>query len=92
MQREHAEEVALMALAFVAGSDDLGPVFLGATGASAEDLRQRTAEPDLLAAVLDFLAMNDAWVIEFCDAAGLDYALPMAARTALSGGAETHWT
>jgi hypothetical protein len=36
--------------------------------------------------VLDFLLMDDAWVVAFCDAAGLPYEAPMRARAALPGG------
>lgn len=91
--RNEAETLALKALAWLAGQDDLLPVFMGATGASAADLKTRAAEPEFLASVLDFLVMDDAWVIGFCDAAGIgDYTVPMQARAALPGGAQVHWT
>jgi hypothetical protein len=92
MSPEAAETLALEALAWLAGNDDLWPVFLGATGAAAGDLRDRAADPAFLAAVLDFLTMDDAWVIAFCDAAGRPYDAPLAARGALPGGALPHWT
>ncbi|MBC7165080.1 MAG: DUF3572 domain-containing protein [Roseovarius sp.] len=92
MQRETAETVALQALGWLAGNEDLWPVFLGATGASEADLRARAAEADLLGAVLDFVMMDDAWVVAFCDARGHGYDVPMRARAALPGGQEMHWT
>lgn len=92
MERENAETVALRALGWLAGNDELLPVFLGATGASEADLRARAAEPEFLASVLDFLAMDDAWIAGFCEAEGLDYALPMRARAALPGGEVPDWT
>ncbi|MGR3760200.1 DUF3572 domain-containing protein [Roseobacteraceae bacterium NS-SX3] len=89
---EAAETLALQALAWLAGNDELLPVFLGATGASEADLRARAAEPEFLGSVLDFLTMDDAWVIAFCDSAGLSYEAPMHARMALPGGAQVNWT
>ena len=67
LSREAAETVAMQALAWLAGNDELLPVYLGATGASEMDLRARVAEPEFLLSVLDFLMMDDAWVIAFCD-------------------------
>lgn len=92
MQQDRAETVAVQALGWLAGNDDLLPVFLNATGASADDLRAQAAEPEFLGSVLDFLMMDDAWVIAFCDAAGLPYNVPMQARQLLPGGAQVHWT
>lgn len=90
--QESAETLALQALAWLAGHEDLLPVFLNATGASESDLRRRAAEPDFLGAVLDFLMMDDAWVIGFCDHAALPYERIMEARAALPGGEQVHWT
>ena len=90
--RDAAEIVALQALAWLAGTDELLPVFLGSTGASPGDLRSQAGDPGFLAAVLDFLLMDDAWVIAFCDAAGLPYTAPMQARQGLPGGGAVHWT
>jgi hypothetical protein len=92
MKREMAETLALTALGWLAGNDELLPVFLGATGATEDDLRAGAADPAFLGAVLDFLTMNDAWVMAFCDDAGLGYDLPMTARQALPGGGQVHWT
>ena len=92
MTPEAAQTVALKALAWLAGEEEILPVFLGATGASAQDLRARAEDPEFLGALLDFLTMDDAWVMAFCDAAGLPYEAPLAARQALPGGALPHWT
>lgn len=89
---ERAEFVALSALGWIAAQEDLLPVFMGATGAGMDDLRQRASEPEFLASVLDFLLMDDAWIVGFCDAAGLAYDDPAAARQALPGGAQVNWT
>jgi hypothetical protein len=89
---EAAETLALRALAWIAAQDDLLPVFLSATGAGEADLRARAGDPDFLAAVLDFLVMDDAWVIGFCEAQGIGHDMPMRARAALPGGETVHWT
>jgi len=87
-----AETLALQALAWLVGNEELLPVFLGASGASEADLRSQAADPEFLGSVLDFLMMNDAWVISFCDAQGLAYESPMQARMSLPGGAQVNWT
>ena len=92
LSADAAETLALQALAWLVGNDDLLPVFLGATGAGQDELRERAAEPEFLGAVLDFLMMDDAWVTGFCDAVGLPYDHPMQARAVLPGGAQMHWT
>ncbi|WP_454275208.1 DUF3572 domain-containing protein [Roseovarius sp. MBR-154] len=92
MQQESAETIALQALGWLAGNEELLPVFLGATGASEADMRSRATEPEFLGAVLDFLMMDDAWVVGFCDSQGLSYETPMMARAALPGGARMSWT
>ena len=91
-RQESAETLALRALGWLAGNEEILPVFLGATGASLADLARGAARPDFLGSVLDFLLMDDAWVIGFCESAGYEYTVPMAARQALPGGAQTHWT
>lgn len=91
MTAETGETVALQALGWIAASNELLPVFLGATGAGLTELRARAAEPEFLGAVLDFLLMDDAWIAGFCDAAGLPYEMPRAARAALPGAAAADW-
>ncbi|APG46255.1 DUF3572 domain-containing protein [Phaeobacter porticola] len=87
-----AETLGLKALAWLAGNDELLPVFLGSTGASEADLRAQASDPAFLGSVLDFLTMDDAWVMQFCDSLGISYEQPMHARMALPGGAQVHWT
>ncbi|MBN2905807.1 MAG: DUF3572 domain-containing protein [Rhodobacteraceae bacterium] len=90
--RESADVVAIRALGWLVGNDELLPVFLGATGASEADLRSRADDPVFLASVLDFLLMDDAWVIAFCTGANLPGEALMQARAGLPGGADPHWT
>ncbi len=87
-----AETLALNALTWLVGQEDLLPVFMGATGSDQDDLRAGAANPEFLSSILDFLLMDDAWVIRFCDAHNLGYELPMQARYQLPGGAPVNWT
>jgi hypothetical protein len=91
-QQEAAETLALKALGWLAGQEDLLGTFLGASGLSRDEIALRAAEPEFLGALLDFLLMDDAWVKQFCDAEGLGYDAPMQARRALPGGEEINWT
>lgn len=89
---EFAETVAVMALGWLAGNDELLPVFLGTTGTSLSEMRERADDPAFLRGILDFVLMDDEWVRAFCESAGLDYDAPMRARQSLPGGAEPNWT
>ncbi|MCE0507007.1 DUF3572 domain-containing protein [Roseivivax sp. GX 12232] len=90
--RDNAELVGLRAVGWLAGNDDLLPVFLGATGADERQFREHHADPDFQGSVLDFILMDDAWISAFCEETGLDYSAPMEARAALPGGEAVHWT
>lgn len=92
MSPDTAEKIALGALGWLAADSELCGVFLGSTGASAEDLRAQASDPAFLASVLDFILMDDAWVMGFCDAQGLPYDQPMRARASLPGAEQVHWT
>ncbi len=92
LTQQSAEILALEALSWLVGNDELLPVFLGSTGTSEADIRQNAKNTEFLASVLDFLLMDDAWIMAFCEAS--DYApdYPMRARAALPGGAQVNWT
>ena len=92
MEHEQAQIIALKALGWLAGNDELCPIFLGASGGSVDDLRDRAADPAFQAAVLDFITMDDAWVIAFCDANELKYDQPLRAKYALPESENVHWT
>ncbi len=92
MREEAAREVAGEVLVWLATHEDLLPVFMNSSGNTAESIRHGAERDDFLASVLDFLLMDDAWIVAFCDANGRKYAEPAAARGALPGGAEVHWT
>lgn len=92
LSADAAETIALKALEWLLGKEELLGVFMGSTGAAADDLRQGAARPDFLGSVLDFVLMDDAWVVEFCDTCGIGYDQVMPARAALPGGDQVHWT
>lgn len=91
-KQEMAETVALRALEWLVGNDELLPVFMGSTGAGIDDLKAGASDADFLGSVLDFLLMDDAWVVSFCDAHTMPYDQLMQARAALPGGQAVHWT
>jgi len=92
MQQDWAEIGAMRALAWLAAQEDLVGVFLGYTGTSLEDLRARAAEPEFLASVLDFVLMDDAWVIACADALEVAPGRLIEMRQALPGGGLPNWT
>ncbi|QFT96708.1 hypothetical protein FIU85_05295 [Roseovarius sp. THAF8] len=91
-QREAAETIALKALTWIAGHENLLDVFMGAAGAGRDDLLTGAQDPDFLASLLDFLLMDDAWIMEFSEAANVPPEAVVEARAALPGGVQTHWT
>ena len=90
--QESAEILALRCLGWLAGNEDLLPVFLGATGASVDDMRERAQDPEFLGSLLDFVMLNDAWVMAFCEANAIPNEHIKQARAALPGGQEMNWT
>ncbi|WP_420397445.1 DUF3572 domain-containing protein [Nioella sp.] len=92
MNATRAEEVALLALGWLVSNDDLLPVFQGASGVSADDLRAGAQDPAFLASVLDFLLMDDAWVIAVCDHLVVPYETLYQVRQMLPGGDLPNWT
>lgn len=84
--------MALRAVEFLAGSEDLLGVFLGSTGQDRDALAVQLAEPEFQAAVLDFLLMDDAWVLDFAAFAEVSPEQVLQARAALPGGGVPHWT
>ena len=71
---DSAEVLALEALSWLVGHDELLPIFLGSSGAGEDDIRARAKDPEFLASVLDFLLMDDGWITEFCQSANYEFA------------------
>jgi hypothetical protein len=87
MQSSAAETLALKALAHIATEPDVLSRFLASSGLEPKDLRSRVTDPELLAAVVDFVLSEDALTQSFTAAEGLDATALHLARRALPGGA-----
>lgn len=92
MTPERAEHIAISALTWLVSKEDLLSLFLGSSGANAEDIVAQAENPAFLGSVLDFVTMDDAWIIEFCDANVVKYKEPLMARYSLPGAEVVHWT
>lgn len=92
MSQVAAETLGLQALTWLVAQDDLLPVFLGSTGAGLEDLHAGVTDPAMQGAVLDFILMDDAWVMQVSEHLGVPYHSIAEARAALPGGGQVHWT
>ena len=92
MNASDAEIEGLAILSWLAGQDELFPVFLGATGASEADLRGRAGDPEFLASVVDFVLMDDAWVLAWAEASGQAPDNLVRLRAKLPGGDLPNWT
>lgn len=92
MSPEAAETLGLQALAWMIGEDDIRDAFLGASGASQDELRAAVQDPSVLGQILEFICNDDQWVMAFCDSVDAKYTDPMIARQVLPGGQQVHWT
>lgn len=90
--REAAEVLALRVLGWLASNDELFPIFQGSSGVSEANVRAGAEDPAFLGAVLDFVLLDDAWVVMCCDDLACDYDALKQARVALPGGEEVNWT
>lgn len=92
MNVSHAQTLALEALAWVLGQEDLLDSFLSTTGAYPKDLAELASQPLFLGAVLDFVMEEDQRVIAFCTAQNHPLTIVQTARAALPGAQYMHWT
>ena len=92
MDREIAETKALEVLTWILSEDDLIQVFMGATGASQNDLRSNTLSHEFLISILDFVLMDDRWVISCSKFLNIDPSQIQLIRMSLDGGQEVTWT
>ena len=92
MDREIAETKALEVLTWVLSEDDLIQVFMGTTGASKNDLRSNTLSHEFLISILDFVLMDDRWVISCSKFLNIDPSQIQLIRMSLDGGQEVTWT
>ena len=92
MNKEIAETRALEVLTWVLSEDDLIKVFMGTTGASQGDLRLNTLNHDFLISILDFVLMDDSWVISCSKFMNIDPFQIKIIKMSLDGGQEVNWT
>jgi len=88
MRSSAAQTLALKALAHLAGDGENLLRFLRISGLEPDDLKQRAGDPELLAAVIDFLLSDEALCTGFLAAERIDPRMLHAARRALPGAAE----
>jgi hypothetical protein len=85
MTLEAAQTIALKALGFVAVSDGALDRLMELSGLDRLTLRERAAEPDVLASLLDFLLSDEQLLIDFCHDESLDPKAVHMARHLLGG-------
>jgi hypothetical protein len=83
--REAAEILALKGLTYLVNSPDDLDRFLAVSGVDAHTLRRSAGEPELLAAVMDFLLSQEPLLTRFCQDESLDSKTIHLARRALPG-------
>ncbi|PYF09795.1 uncharacterized protein DUF3572 [Rhodobacter viridis] len=92
MERDFAQILAIRALGWMAGEEEVWLAFLGASGANADQVRAEAAQPAMQRAVLAHVLREDDWVRSCAAALGIrPEELPMAAAV-LDGQAGRNWT
>lgn len=92
LKRKDAETFAIRVLSWLASNDDMLGNFCGASGMAPEDIGSMVEDPVFLAAVLDFLLLDDDWVLGFSSDTGEEPEAVARARGFLPGGDIPHWT
>jgi len=85
------EAVAVAALGWIAGNEDMLNRFLALTGIEAGQVRQAAAEPGFLAGVLDFLLAHEPSLMAFCNETETDPDVVQRARERLLGNPGNEW-
>ena len=92
MTSQEAEIYALKATNWLISNKDLVDVFMSSTGVSEATIKSDFHDGVFLAAILDFLLLDDNWVIAACDAMQLEPEAMQTARLLLPGGERVNWT
>lgn len=90
-KEESAETVAVTALAWIAGNEEMMTRFLALTGIEAKQIRTAATEPGFLAGVLDFLLAHEPSLMAFCNETETDPETVQQARLALASPDEDAW-
>ena len=92
MTPQEAEIYALKVTNWLISNQDLLDVFMNSTGVSEAAIKSDFHDGVFLAAILDFLLLDDKWVIAACDAMHLEPDEMHSARLLLPGGERVNWT
>ena len=92
MKSEQAMVVALQALEWLARDEFRLGAFLAQGGMAATDLAANAADPEFLAALVDFILADEPSVIAFARDMGFSPEILLQCRAGLPGGQLPHWT
>ena len=92
MNLEQAEIYATKVATWLISNEEMLKIFMGSTGVSGNTIRSDFRDGVFLAAVLDFLLLDDNWVIAACQAMQLEPEAMSAVRLLLPGGQKVTWT
>ena len=92
MNEEQAKVVALQALTYLVGDEQVLRRFMALSGVDLSDLRSRADDPGMLTGVLDFFLGFEPQLLEMCEATGLSAKAPAQARQRLFGGRYEEWS
>lgn len=85
LDADHAEALALRALAYVAGDEERLRRFLMLSGLTLAELRDRAGDPRTLSGVLDHLLSDERLLMAFAESEEIDPALVPSSRRFLPG-------
>ena len=92
MNLEQAEIYATKVATWLISNEEMLKIFMGSTGVSGNTIRSDFQDGVFLAAVLDFLLLDDNWVIAACQAMQLEPEAMSAVRLLLPDGQKVNWT
>ena len=92
MDDEQAKIVALQALTYLVGEQQVLQRFIDLSGVDLSDLRSRVDDPGMLAGVLEFFLGFEPQLLEMCEATGLSAEAPAQARSCLLGVQFVEWS
>ncbi|UXN05301.1 DUF3572 domain-containing protein [Bartonella sp. HY761] len=86
VNHEQAETIAITALGFLAGDQELLERFMAISGIAGQDIRQAASSPGFLAGVLSFLLNHEPSLLMFCQSSNIQPERVAEAFAALPGG------